>query len=309
MLLFFLAFYFRFQWPATFRAHFINRNRLRDGKPSILCNHARYDGRAMTAAMPNGTVFITILRHPVALFQSTFSYFELVRYLNLSGDSLPDQIRNFFKHSEQFMKRTSHPVRLINNGMMFDLGLNQSCYLDDNCIKKHIKHIEEKFFLILITEYFDESLVLLKRELCWSMEDVTYFVFLKRRTKPASLPKDIQSLIMAFNRADLMLYNYFNNSFWRKIKQQDSRFFEEVAQLKELNKQMFEKCSDKKTNAEKEPTKIDVTSIRLKKNLTINKKINCCQMIRDEIQYLKYHNRKQLPFKKLWMKAPLDMGC
>ena len=42
-------------------------------------------------------------------------------------------------------------------------------------IKKHIDELAEKIDLVLIMEYFDESLVLLKRELCWDLDDVVYF--------------------------------------------------------------------------------------------------------------------------------------
>ena len=36
--------------------------------------------------------------------------------------------------------------------------------------------------MVLIMEYFDESLVLLKRELCWELDDVVYFK-LNQRSK------------------------------------------------------------------------------------------------------------------------------
>lgn len=42
-------------------------------------------------------------------------------------------------------------------------------------IKKHVDELAEKIDLVLIMEYFDESLVLLKRELCWDLDDVVYF--------------------------------------------------------------------------------------------------------------------------------------
>lgn len=47
-------------------------------------------------------------------------------------------------------------------------------------IKKHIDELAEKIDLVLIMEYFDESLVLLKRELCWDLDDVVYFKLNKR---------------------------------------------------------------------------------------------------------------------------------
>ena len=42
-------------------------------------------------------------------------------------------------------------------------------------ISKHIDDLSEKIDLVLIVEYFDESLILLKRELCWELDDVVYF--------------------------------------------------------------------------------------------------------------------------------------
>lgn len=60
-------------------------------------------------------------------------------------------------------------------GQIFDLGLQHKYYNDPLVIKKHIEDLAEKINLVLIMEYFDESLVLLKRELCWDLDDVIYF--------------------------------------------------------------------------------------------------------------------------------------
>ena len=60
-------------------------------------------------------------------------------------------------------------------GQIFDLGLQHKYYNDPATIRKHINDLAEKIDLVLIMEYFDESLVLLKRELCWDLDDVVYF--------------------------------------------------------------------------------------------------------------------------------------
>ena len=36
-------------------------------------------------------------------------------------------------------------------------------------IKEHIEFIDREFSMVLLTEYFDESLILLKRLMNWSM--------------------------------------------------------------------------------------------------------------------------------------------
>lgn len=67
-------------------------------------------------------------------------------------------------------------------GQIFDLGLQHKYYNDPVMIQKHIDELAENIDLVLIMEYFDESLILLKRELCWELDDVVYFK-LNQRSK------------------------------------------------------------------------------------------------------------------------------
>ena len=40
----------------------------------------------------------------------------------------------------------------------------------------YMKNVLDKFFgTVLIREYFDESLILLRRKLCWKLQDILYF--------------------------------------------------------------------------------------------------------------------------------------
>lgn len=59
-------------------------------------------------------------------------------------------------------------------GMSFDLGLDHKSVSDEEEIEEFIKMTEKEFDLVLIAEYFDESLVLMKRMLCWDFEDIIY---------------------------------------------------------------------------------------------------------------------------------------
>ena len=83
-----------------------------------------------------------------------------------------------YKLVVQYNTFSNTKTRLLNPfiaGQTFDLGLQHKYYNDPVMIKKHIDELEEKIDLVLIMEYFDESLVLLKRELCWDLDDVVYF--------------------------------------------------------------------------------------------------------------------------------------
>ena len=57
---------------------------------------------------------------------------------------------------------------------MFDLGLEPKFYSDSKEVMRYIQELDQQLDLVLILEYFDESLVLMKRLLCWDLEDLVY---------------------------------------------------------------------------------------------------------------------------------------
>jgi len=61
--------------------------------------------------------------------------------------------------------------------MFFDLGLRTTDYHKTEVVRDAILDIDDKFTLVLIYEYLDESLVLMKRKLCWELDDVLYLKF------------------------------------------------------------------------------------------------------------------------------------
>jgi hypothetical protein len=61
---------------------------------------------------------------------------------------------------------------LLENNMAFDLGLDKSASHDD--VDELISRMDT-WALVMITEYMDESLVILKRTMCWSIDDVAYY--------------------------------------------------------------------------------------------------------------------------------------
>ncbi|EDO27378.1 predicted protein [Nematostella vectensis] len=60
-------------------------------------------------------------------------------------------------------------------GKFFDLGLMHKYFSDDHVINSTMAELSKALDLVLISEYFDESLVLLTRLLCWELDDVVYF--------------------------------------------------------------------------------------------------------------------------------------
>ena len=59
------------------------------------------------------------------------------------------------------------------NQMMWDLGLNPDSFENQTAVVNTIKEIDKMFDLVMMTERFDESIVLLKRLLCWDYQDLS----------------------------------------------------------------------------------------------------------------------------------------
>ena len=67
------------------------------------------------------------------------------------------------------------PAAIIGkNQQLFDLGLNNTEMENENVVSNKISQLDDQLHLVLIAEYFDESLVLLAKYLCWDLKQVRW---------------------------------------------------------------------------------------------------------------------------------------
>lgn len=215
---------------------------------NILCHHLRFNADAVREVMPQSTIFISILRNPVSLFRSMYDYYNMT-------DTFHKTLDDFLRDEILIEKLSSIRVynRLGRNQMLFDFGYDSTIWDNETLILNAIEEIDENFHFIMIQELFDESLILLKHKLCWSMSDIVYLKHNMRTQnavpqKDDSLTKKIENL----NTADKMLYTYFlkkiNNiidSFGRE------RMAKEVNDLRLWNNVWFNHCVKQMTQMNK----------------------------------------------------------
>ncbi len=79
------------------------------------------------------------------------------------------------------------------------------------------------FDLLILTEYFDEGLVVLRRMMCLNMKDILY---MKQRDRPGSrapfdtaLEQEMKEVHQEWSKAEYMLYNEANRTFWEQFSQ------------------------------------------------------------------------------------------
>jgi galactosylceramide sulfotransferase/galactose-3-O-sulfotransferase 3 len=139
--------------------------------------------------------------------------------------------------------------RIGRNQMSFDLGLDPYYFENLNIIKSFIKKLDKYFNLVMIAERMDESLILLRHLLCWSIDNVIVFKHNVRYRSDSStiqFNQLVKNKLRLFNRADQMLYNHFYKKFELQVEKFGyERMKHEVEILKEETHKLYVKCVDK----------------------------------------------------------------
>lgn len=195
--------------------------------------------------------------------------------------------------------------------MWFDFGYDNNAEYDDHYVQSTIKNIEQNFHLILIADYFDESMILLKNTLCWDLDDVVYFKMNTRSLDSVqTLTPESKEKVKEWCALDWELFKHFNNTFWIKIRKimSLSSLYREVKLLQKRQQELMEMCLLEETAIDKSRIKdkkmtpyqsgvANILGYNLKQDLD-NVTLKFCQkMIMPEIQYVSYLKSQQFPHK------------
>lgn len=206
----------------------------------ILCNHVVFNEASFHDILPDDTFLFTIIREPFAQFISTLDYYGyspsgyIAKILNL-GVSDPLSV---YLHSPWRYEPSDPYFSMTNNRMSVDLGVPKNLLRNGTFLKSYFTNINSVFNLVLLREYFDESLILLKRYTCWSFRDIVYTRHnvwpFKRKY---NLTVDAINSHRKWNVADYMLYETFHKIFWDKVTE-EKEFFDEVFHFKKIQKKV-----------------------------------------------------------------------
>ncbi|CAH1251153.1 GAL3ST1 [Branchiostoma lanceolatum] len=216
---------------------------------NILCHHTRFHHDNIRDLMPNDSVYVTIVRNPSDMFESIFTYRRLDKTYHISQ---PDSFKAFLDSPSDFVEkygRTEH----TQNPLFYDLGYDSNQLTSSQTIRLAIDRIDRIFSVVMVADYFEESLILMKHVLCWSLDDVTFFKVNVRSTKSVRhVTADMAGKIRQWNKADAMLFEHFNRTLWAKLSKLPFNWREEVQLLKERNQRLKDEClkSDDASNAE-----------------------------------------------------------
>lgn len=263
-----------------------------------MCNHARFNKRPMNYLFPKDrSKYITILRDPVAQYESVFNFMHFAKPLGFKDEE--DPLGTFLKFPPAFQEikplmKATLALHLVRNPMLFDLGLDFRYFQNKTAVERYIEFLDNEFDLVMILEHFDESLLLLKRLLCWELKDILHFKLNERQDvqKRKFISQEVRDDIKSWNKADFMLYQHFNRTFWRKIKAQGPGFQRELKIFRRKKEAFTRACLQKGNFLDEAYTGVYVKGYSLKKNVPKKKRIMCQNMMKNELSYVKFFREK-----------------
>ncbi|XP_034064448.1 galactosylceramide sulfotransferase isoform X1 [Gymnodraco acuticeps] len=266
---------------------------------NIVCNHMRFAHQEVAKLLPPDAVYITILRDPVDLFESSFNYYHRVVPLTwrINGEN---QLVEFLNNPHTFYSPEAFNSFYLKNLLFFDFGFDNNLEGDDPRVMRDIHKLSTRFDLVLVAEYFDESLILLKDTLCWTMEDILYFKLnARRRSSVSRLTPELRAKALQWNGADWRLYQHFNSTFWARVEAYGrERMKQEVKELRRRNAEMKAICIQDGGSVEAQNIhdsrflpwqpvgESSILGYNVKQNIDPQFREICEKMLTPEIQYL-----------------------
>ncbi|NXO39638.1 G3ST2 sulfotransferase, partial [Locustella ochotensis] len=300
---------FHLGYPKIFMSHFVEGFGTIGQNYNIMCNHLRFNPLEVKRVMAANTFYFSILRNPISLLESSYVYYK--NYVPAFRSS--KNVNEFLASPTKYYHPADHRENIYaRNIMWFDFGYDNNAEDDAKYTQAVLEEIEQNFHLILIAEYFDESMILLKHALCWDLDDVIYFKLNSRSQDTVQmLSLESEEQVKTWCSLDWKLYLHFNQSFWRRIEETIGLevLEKEVDRLRTRQMELMETCLSEQEAVRKDHIKnkaflpfqsgaANILGYNLKQDLD-NRTLRTCQkMVLPELQYTSYLYAVQHPHRK-----------
>ena len=217
----------------------------RESRFDVQIAHGSFNKQQLENKMQRDTVYIATLRHPFLQFRSHYFYsqrrksFSVVQrdFLSLIKNSTYDPITNRLK-----LKSNINMENSMFKYFRFDTNealLNQTYFQE--CL-----YSLANLFQIIITEYFDESLLLLKEELCWDIKDIIYLSHKNASFPSKSKNPDEYGILYERHKnisyLDYELYDFFLQIQKQRIEKAGREFEKKLLLYQKIKKNTTAFC-------------------------------------------------------------------
>ena len=215
----------------------------------IYC-HTRWNHSAVSKVLSDkGDVFyFSIVRDPIEQFRSFWDFYHIGRILNST-------LEKYARHV-MYKEITSHSKtqRSIGfNQMLTDFGVDFEDMIKNGTgkdmtsakenIRQKVKEIDNNFDLIMLTEFYEDSIILLKHSLCWQYEDLIGLKKHSAKGKKSQISEGARNIIRSWLWADYILHDYFLKKFeWKKANFGHQRMMVEKEKLRRTYNERKHEC-------------------------------------------------------------------
>lgn len=198
----------------------------------ILCHHVVYNQEAWASVLPPHAVMIGTIREPFAHFVSTVDYFNPLALSKIAGTS-HDPVKTYLQNPLQY-EGMGPAYSFLNNRQAFEYGVHPDVIMNkdvDAFIDYITTVLSRQFKVVLIAERLDESLVLLKRRLNWTLSDIMYAnknIRMPGKPHRYQVTEDLRELHKKYAVFDYILYEFFYKKLEEEIRSEGPLFLTEV---------------------------------------------------------------------------------
>ena len=223
---------------------------------NMIMEHLTFNETYFNAIMPGNKHYISTLRDPFDQLASQIHFKDTRGFTGVPSVRIKDRLEKSF-------------TTLKDYGQTY-IKIPKKYTSSSEDLKTYFEILNSKFLLILITEFYDACLVLLKRKLSWTLRDIVYSP-LKRGlyTIDANTKKTFTARHKKLKPEEYALFQYFNGTLWNLISKESSNFWSEVKHYQNINKNISSFCIKYyrilRTNIKEVRRVIDTTA-----NLTID---------------------------------------
>lgn len=234
-------------------------------KFNCLIEHSVYNRTITEPLFPSDTQYITIIREPWSHFKSTFHYFRVDKITDIKAkDPVVEFLKNRKKYDSLYKSHESYPYRYcIPDGFSVTRNLLSHCLgmplgfpknrtdISNNeaLVNKYIKKLDREFGLVMIMEYFDESMIFLKRLMRLSFKDIVYEIVNVGNYSHDQYPKYIRDIHKMWSSMDYKLYDHFRKKMELEIRNGGPAFQAEIKKFKAILQQVNRFCMSVKRSS------------------------------------------------------------
>ncbi|OWF40791.1 galactose-3-O-sulfotransferase 3-like [Mizuhopecten yessoensis] len=208
----------------------------------ITCAHVNYDTNSFRRVLHADTKYIGIVREPFSHFRSYIRFTHPKSVVGIPGDN---PVLEYLSREEQNRNKTGHMASVCNRMAVY-YGFSRDLFSkrDRRQTLKYILKLDKEMDLVLVLEFLDESIVLMRRILNWDLRHVLYGKLRvnKREDSRLKFGEIAQKLHRNCAYLDYQLYEFFVQKLKEKIKDQPPDFYDELAYFRKTRMKYEDFC-------------------------------------------------------------------